>query len=162
MKIVSLCLLLFFVRTTPELASIRQNYIDAAVSEESAAAFHKSFENVEESNASSTLVAYKSASVVLLAKYESGLFEKTRLFNRGTKLLEATIKKAPDNYEARLIRFNIQDNVPWITGYTSDIKDDKSFLMRHYARQPEDLRLFTKRYIMQCDAFSAKEKAAFD
>jgi hypothetical protein len=108
------------------------------------------------------LLAYKAASIVLLAKYESGIFSKTRLFNRGTDLLEQTIKRSPDNYEARLIRFNIQDNVPWITGYTGDIKTDKAFLIKNYPKQTEDLKAFTKTYILQCDAFNAKEKIAFN
>lgn len=162
MKIFSLLLVLLFVNSNNyELPVVRQKYVSAAVSQESADTFHESFANVSEDHTNSTLVAYKAASKVLLAKYEDGVFAKMRFFNQGKKLLEATIKKAPDNYEARLIRLNIQDNVPWITGYTSNIKEDKAFLMKYFTKQPEDLKVFTQKYILQCDAFSAKEKAVF-
>jgi hypothetical protein len=80
----------------------------------------------------------------------------------GTDMLDAAIKKHPDNYEARLIRLNIQDNVPWITGYTSEIKEDKAFLIKNYINQPEGLKTFTKKYVKQSSAFTDKEKKAFN
>jgi len=161
MKILPLLFLLILTNTV-ELDSVRRQYIDAATSENSAGVFHATLENVKPDGSNHTLMAYKAASIVLLAKYESGLFTKTRLFNRGTDLLEETIAKAPNNYEARLIRLNIQDNVPWITGYTSDIKKDKAFLLKHYAQQEAGLKDFTKKYALQSEAFSKKEKAMFE
>ncbi|QYJ68734.1 hypothetical protein [Flavobacterium litorale] len=161
MKLISFCVLFLFVNVTPELETIRQRYVSAAQSEQSADSFYDSLQNVKEGQ-DATLLAYKAASVVLKAKYTKGFFSKTRLFNRGTDLLEETIEKSPNNYEARLIRLNIQDNVPWITGYKSEIKEDKAFLMSHYKEQPTDLKLFTKKYIKQSDAFSDKEKLAFN
>jgi len=162
MKLLSLCFLWLFTNPVPELATLRVKYVSAATSQASADAFYKTLESINENHDNHTVLAYKAASIVLLAKYESGLFSKTRLFNRGTGLLELAIKKAPNNYEARLIRLNIQDNVPWITGYTGDIKEDKAFLIKNYESQPDDLKAFTKAYIMQCDAFKAKEKTAFN
>lgn len=154
--------LLFSITPSPEIATVREHYVSAATSQQSADSFYKALENITESHNDKTLLAYKAASIVLLAKYDSGIFSKTRLFNRGTDLLEIAIKQAPDNYEARLIRLNIQDNVPWITGYTGEIKADKIFLAKNYARQSEDLKAFTKKYILQSDAFNAKEKVAFN
>lgn len=160
MKLLSLCFLfLYFTVATPELSSVRKQYISAATSEVQAGTFHKTFENISDTHNDATLLAYKAASIVLLAKYEGGLISKTRLFNRGKNLLETAIGKDRDNYEARLIRFNIQDNVPWITGYTGDIKADKAFLLKNYTTQPEDLKAFAKAYILQSEAFSEKEKA---
>jgi hypothetical protein len=161
MKLLSLLFLFVFANVSHDLASVRQNYISAATSLAGAEAFRKSFETVDNGHSNATLVAYKAASIVLMAKYEEGVFAKMRFLNKGKDLLEATIKKAPDNYEARLIRFNIQDNVPWITGYTSNIKEDKAYLIKYFSKQPEDLKLFTQKYVLQCKAFSEKEKAVF-
>lgn len=162
MKIFSLLFTLIFMTSNNyELPVVRQKYVSAATSQVSADTFHESFQNVGEDHNNATLVAYKAASIVLLAKYEDGVFAKMRYFNQGKKLLEATIKKAPDNYEARLIRLNIQDNVPWITGYTSNIKEDKAYLIKNFGKQPEDLKAFTQKYVLQCQAFSIKEKAVF-
>lgn len=154
---VYLMLLLFGVNDT-NLTTLRKQYISAATSEESAGSFHKSFENISDTHQDATVLAYKAASIVLMAKYEGWILSKTKLFNKGKNLLETAIKKEPENYEARLIRFNIQDNVPWITGYTGNIKDDKTFLLKNFASQPADLKEFARAYIQQCDAFTDKEK----
>ncbi|MBY8963515.1 hypothetical protein KJK34_12195 [Flavobacterium sp. D11R37] len=160
MKLIMLCILFLTGISVPELRTLRENYVSAAQSEEDANSFHNSLSNIESTN--TTLMAYKAASIVLLAKYESGLITKTKLFNRGTSLLEETIKKDPDDYEARLIRLNIQDNVPWITGYKDNIDIDKAFLIKNYNKQPADLKAFTKKYIKQSGAFSDKEKQYFN
>ncbi len=160
MKLISFCVLFLILTLNPELESVRQQYINAAQSKESADSFYNSLQNIE--SADTTLMAYKAASVVLMAKYEKGLITKTRFFNRGTDMLETTIEKAPDNYEARLIRLNIQDNVPWITGYKSEIDEDKAFLIKNYSKQSKDLKAFTKKYVQQSGAFSDKEKEQFN
>tara|TARA_B100001105_G_C22280220_1_gene394987 strand:- start:40 stop:528 length:489 start_codon:yes stop_codon:yes gene_type:complete len=162
MKFLPYLILLFFANPKSELISVRQQYIDAATSESSANEFHDGLKDLKANGANHTLMAYKAASIVLLAKYESGLITKTKLFNRGTDLLEEIIEKDPNNYEARLIRLNIQDNVPWITGYTSELKKDKAFLIKNYAKQDASLRDFAKKYALQSDAFSKKEKAMFE
>jgi len=162
MKFLPFIILLLFTKPGSELVSIRQQYIDAATSESSANEFHDAMKDLKANGSNHTLMAYKAASIVLLAKYESGLITKTRLFNRGTDMLEETIEKDPNNYEARLIRLNIQDNVPWITGYTSDLKKDKAFLIKNYAKQEAGLKDFAKKYAQRSEAFSKKEKAMFD
>lgn len=159
MKLVPVLLLLFFTAAAQDITEVRQQYIRAAVSEGDAERFHASMQQVPD-NATATLLAYKAAATILLAKYESGLFDKSSIFNKGKKMLEAVIEKYPGNYEARLLRLNIQDNVPWITGYTSDIKKDKAFLLKHFGQQDEALKAYTKKYILQSDAFSESEKAA--
>lgn len=141
-----------------DLAVVRKEYVNAAVSEQSTNSFYKRFEDVTDTHHNTTLVAYKAVSIILKARYESGLFSKKRLFDKGTDLLDATIIKDSDNYEARLIRLNVQDNVPWITGYTGKIKEDKAFLLKNYTTQPADLKAFAKAYILQSSAFSKKEK----
>jgi hypothetical protein len=158
MKILSVGLFLLLCTAVPELSTVRRQYIEAATSEQSAGSFHKSFSAISDTHADNTLLAYKAASIVLMAKYEGNFISKTRFFNRGTGLLESVIKKDPTNFEARLIRLNIQDNVPWITGYTGDIKEDKAFLLKNFASQSEDLKVFAKAYIKQSGAFSDKEK----
>lgn len=162
MKVLGLFLCLLFITPKNELATIRQQYINAAVSQSKASDFYTSLKEIENSHSNTTLLAYKAASQVLMAKYENGIVPKMRYFNRGTDLLEEVIAKDGQNYEARLIRLNIQDNVPWITGYTSEIDEDKEFLITNYAKQPEDLKAFTRKYVIQSGAFTDKEKLTFN
>lgn len=95
MKFILASLLLLFV-TDYKLPAVRTAYIEAATSETATQSFHKKMQGIDDSHPAS-LIAYKAASIVLLAKYEGNIIKKTRLFNRGTELLESAIKQSPDN-----------------------------------------------------------------
>ena len=150
----------FFVLATQDLSSVRQNYINAATSEQGAEELYKSLEGVSDSG-DNTMVGYKAASLTLKAKYEKGLLNKKSLFTQGAKLLESVIKRDADNYEVRLLRMSIQENAPKITGYNKDIEEDKKFLIKHYDSQKQDLKEFTKGFVTRSALFTKEEKAVF-
>ena len=147
--------------TTADIASIRQKYIGAATSQEMAEELFKSLENVNDNSKDHTMVAYKAVAITLKAKYAKGLFTKKDLFKKGVTLLDALLLKKPDNYEARLLRLNIQENAPMILGYNDNIDEDKEFLIKHYKSQPSDLKEFTLDFIKVSSSFTKKEKATF-
>ena len=62
------------------------------------------------------------------------------LFKRGHKLLEASIKKDPNNAEFRFLRLMIQENAPGILGYKADEEKDSEFIRKSYKSLPEDLQ----------------------
>jgi hypothetical protein len=151
---------MFFL--APDLAATREQYKGAANSPKEAEELHKSLEGISDSSTDNTMVAYKAASLTILAKHEKGLLNKKKLFTQGAKLLEAVIKRDPSNYEARLIRLNIQENAPKITGYNKMIDDDKAFLVKYYKSQKTDLKEFTKGFVKISESFTKEEKAAFN
>ena len=158
MKLLTFILSFVLAFSMQDLASVRQKYLNARTSAEEA---RKLYEDLESDSNNSTLTAYKAAALTLRAKHEKGLLTKKKLFTQGAQLLEATIKKEPDNYEARLIRLNIQENAPKITGYNKSIDEDKSFLIKKYNSQKNDLKDFTKGFIKVSTSFTKEEKAAF-
>ncbi|MBK0369540.1 hypothetical protein [Flavobacterium agrisoli] len=104
------------------------------------------------------LVAYKAASILLDSKLEKKVQDKMDRFKEGALLLESTVKKQPTNIEIRMIRLSIQENVPPITGYKKNIKEDKKFLTDHYASQNAALKAYLKDFVLQSKSFSEKEK----
>lgn len=161
MKLTALLLSVLFAAALPDLAAVRQKYINASKSEQAFEQFYKTVEHIDNSSKDFTMVAYKATAIMLKARYTKGLFAKKNLFEEGAKLMDATIAKDTDNYEARLLRLNIQENVPRITGYKDNINEDKNFLIKHYNNQPADLKEYTKNYVMVSSAFSKEEKASF-
>jgi hypothetical protein len=161
MKTISILIALFFITTTVDITVVRQKYIAAAKTEADSDQLNNMLESVGDNSKEYTLVAYKAASVVLRAKYVKGLLVKKNLFAKGVGLLDATIAKDADNYEARLLRLNIQENAPRIAGYYKNIKEDKSFLIKHYNHQATDLKEFTKNFVKASESFSKEEKALF-
>lgn len=157
MKLVlSLFLWVHFV-STPDLSSIRKMYADVTKSEANAKEFSEKLSGISASD-DKILVAYKAASILLDSKFKNRLKDKMDRFKEGAKLLEATIKNDPNNIEMRMIRLSIQENVPGITGYRKNIKEDKKFLTDHYAEQSAALKEYLKNFVLQSKSFSEKEK----
>lgn len=142
---------------TPDLASIRKMYAVVTKSESNAKEFSQKLADVS-NNDDKILVAYKAASILLDSKFEKKLQDKIDRFKEGAKLLESMIKSEPNNIEMRMIRLSIQENVPGITGYKKNIKEDKKYLTEHYASQNATLKEYLKDFILQSKSFSEKEK----
>lgn len=157
MKLLFSILLLIGFSATPDLASIRKMYSDVAKSETNAKEFTEKMSAVT-SNDDKILVAYKAASILVDSKFEKKLTEKIERFKEGAKMLEAVIASEPNNIEMRMIRLSIQENVPGITGYKKNIKEDKKFLTVHYPTLTGTLKEYIKDFVLQSDSFSAKEK----
>lgn len=157
MKLLFTLLLWINFAGNPDLAVIRKMYADVSKSENNAKEFSEKLAGVS-ANDDKILVAYKAASILLDSKFEKKLGEKIERFKEGAKLLESTIKSDPDNIEIRMIRLSIQENVPGITGYKKNIKEDKKFLTEHYAAQNAALKTYLKDFILQSKSFSEKEK----
>lgn len=141
----------------PDLAAIRKMYSDVTKSEANAKEFTEKLAGIN-NNDDKILVAYKAASILLDSKFEKKLGEKINRFKEGAKLLESTIKSEPDNIEIRMIRLSIQEDVPGITGYKKNIKEDKKFITAHYAEQSAALKEYLKAFVLQSKSFSEKER----
>ena len=141
----------------PDLSSIRKMYTEAPKSEANAKDFVEKLSGISNTD-DKIMVAYKAASILLDSKYEKKLGEKISRFKEGAKLLESTITNEPNNIEIRMIRLSIQENVPGITGYKKNIKEDKKYLTTHYAEQNGPLKEYLKDFVLQSKSFSEKEK----
>jgi hypothetical protein len=157
MKLLLTLLLWVSFAGAPDLVSIRKMYTDVSKSETNAKDFVAKLSGVSNTD-EKILVAYKAASILLDSKFEKKLGEKIDRFKEGAKLLESTIASEPNNIEIRMIRLSIQENVPGITGYKKNIKEDKKYITAHYAEQNAVLKEYLKDFVLQSKSFDAKEK----
>ncbi|HEY4936492.1 MAG TPA: hypothetical protein VII44_07920 [Puia sp.] len=65
---------------------------------------------------------------------------KLHLFKEGHKMLEAAIKKDPDNAEFRFLRLMIQENAPVILGYKNELQKDSEFIRKSYRSLPKEVQ----------------------
>ncbi|SFC57516.1 hypothetical protein [Flavobacterium phragmitis] len=157
MKLLMTLLLWVSFAGAPDLASIRKLYPEVTKSETNAKDFVEKMAGIS-NNDDKILVAYKAASILLDSKFEKKLGDKIDRFKEGAKLLESVIAGEPNNIEIRMIRLSIQENVPGITGYKKNIKEDKKFITSHYAAQNGALKDYLKDFVLQSKSFSDKEK----
>ena len=143
----------------PNLAEIRKAFPTAATSEISATAFASKLTDV--SSEDKTLLAYKGASITMVAKFKKKISEKISTFKEGSKLIESAVASESNNIEIRLIRLSIQENVPGIVKYKKNIKDDAAFILKHFKEQNAVLKEYIRSFVLQSKSFSAEEKLTF-
>lgn len=108
-----------------------------------------------------TLLGYKAMSELMMCNHVSGPFNKLGYFNRGRKMLEQAIGKDRNNAELRFMRFCIQDNVPAILNYSSELDADKEFLIGYLKKTgAKDAELYglIRAYLQDHKLCSSTEK----
>ena len=95
---------------------------------------------------SSTAEGYFAISTMMLAKTGKNLFTKLSYFNKGKKILEATIESDPNNAELRFLRYTVQDQAPSILLYFNDMETDKEILDIYLANYSGELAARIQRY----------------
>lgn len=144
-----------------DINTVRDAYREAANDATKIEAFGKLLSDVSKKDAIA-LIAYKGASITLLAKNEKRIKDKKDLFVEGVSYIEYALEKSPNNIEIRFIRLGIQENTPKILKYKSNIEEDKQFVLKQYKTiKSSNLRQHIKDYILQSKAFSDEEKALF-
>ena len=163
----SLKLVLFFtvwmsvLQQSPDLETVRQDYRGAAENEP---AVEKLFIKLMAigKNGDATLVAYKGAVTIMMAKYAQGISDKKTFFKEGRDLLEYAIETEPMNVEIRCIRLSVQENVPKITGYHKNKDEDKQIILDTYSSMKDSgAKDFVKGYALASDSFTQTEKQLF-
>jgi len=146
----------FFLQTS-DIENIRKFYPTAGQSAQNAEKFASLVEKTTEKNA--VINGYKAASQIILAKFEKGK-NKISLTRTGIKALESAVNSDPNESELRMIRLSIQENLPGIVGYKSNIKEDKNFIINNLPKQSTVLKTYIKGFISTSKSFTDNEKAA--
>ncbi|WP_456439655.1 hypothetical protein [Psychroserpens sp.] len=159
MKFLNVLILVLSINVlTIDINTVRNAYKEAAQDNTKIEAFSKLLSNISKKD-DIALVAYKGASITLLAKGEKKIKDKKNRFVEGVSYVEYAIEKAPNDIEVRFIRLGIQENTPKILKYKKNIEEDKLFLLKQFKDiNSSNLRNHIKDYILQSKAFSDEEK----
>lgn len=133
MKIPLLILLMSVLTETAiiDLPKIRNAYQEASNDEIKA---KQLLEKVTaQSGKSATLLGYKGALTMMLAKFQFNPLSKLDFFNKGKTILEEAIAKDDDNVELIYIRFSVQNSAPAFLDYNRQLSKDKQFLLVNLA-----------------------------
>ena len=125
------CLIPLFVQGQ-SVEEIRKVYTTASTTKEHTAQFYQLMQGV--STNTPLLQAYKGAALMMYAK-------------EGKALIEGAIEKEPENIELRMVRLSVQEHLPKIVPYRSEIKEDRAFIQNHIAEQPQPLKKYIENYI---------------
>lgn len=140
-----------------ELSEIRKMYPAASNSESSAKEFEAKLAAIA-LDGDPIFVAYKGASITMVSKFGKNLNQKIKQFKEGVKWMESAVNRNPNNIEIRFIRLSVQENVPRIAKYRSNINEDAKFLVEHYKEQNGPLKEYLKSFMLQSKSIPLAEK----
>lgn len=144
---------------TVDLQKTRDAYKLAAQDIDKVSSFYFDLQGVNKQD-KVELVAFKGASIALMARGAKTIKEKKEGFVEGVNLVEYAINKDSSNIEVRFIRLSIQQNTPKILKYNQDIESDKTFILNHYNTiKSAHLKAHIGDYISHSKKFSDSEKA---
>lgn len=150
-----------FLLANPSISEIRKLYITAATTDSVAKDMATKLAGVTKDD-DKTLVAYKGASIIILAKSEKKISDKSKKFKEGAVLLEYAIASEPNAIEMRMIRLSIQENLPLIVNYRGNKKEDKKFIIDHYKEQTLAMKNYIGGFITHSKSFTKTEKKMVD
>ncbi len=149
----------YLISITPDLKIIRSAYKQAAQDQSKVMAFSEQLSKVSKSD-NVALIAYKGASITLVARHAKTIKEKKSRFIEGAKLIEYAIEKEPNAVEPRFVRLGIQENAPKILKYRDNIPEDKELILKQFKYiASKDLKNHVKDYILQSNLFTTEEKS---
>lgn len=136
--------------------SIRASFEQADKSADTAEAFYNESLKLPEGNLAN---AYRGAALITKGKFAKGLKNKKQDIVQGAALLDKAVANKPNDLEIRLIRLIIQENLPKIVGYKSNLKEDREMIVNNYASQSNELRKWIANYAKQSTVFTTEDKS---
>lgn len=150
--IVCFGLSVFFQTSTPAIREVFEGAGDTATKAE---AFYTQSLKLGDDDLSN---AYKGAALITKGKYEKGIKNKKALIVKGAGLLDKAVENKPKDVEIRLVRLIIQEHLPTIVKYKSNLQEDKNMIISHYANQSVDLKKWISTYAKQSTVFTADDR----
>lgn len=127
--------------STLDLPKVREAYEHASKDETVAKQLYARIN--QQASGSATMMGYKGAVTMVLAKFQFNPLSKLEYFNNGKSILEQAIAKDAGNIELIFIRFTVQSYAPAFLKYNKDLNRDKHFLLTH-AKELTDKDLQTR------------------
>ena len=159
--IVYITLFLSFSGSLPKLSEVREDYMKASGNKEITIKLVDLLSEVTKDD-EKVYVAYKGASLTIMAKYTKAKKEKKAFFKEGAGLIEFAVLAAPKDVEIRVIRLSIQENAPKFLKYRSKLQEDKQFVLDNYNKiKLKSVQSFVRSYVLQSDSFTTSEKELF-
>ena len=118
---------LFHPVSSLDLPKVRDAYERASKDEWTARQLYTKVD--QQASTSTTMLGYKGAITMMLAKFQYNPISKLEYFNNGKTILEKAITKDADNVELIFIRFSVQHYAPAFLKYNKELTSDKLLLL---------------------------------
>lgn len=135
-SLVFLNLLLFFnlVWANNDVETLRKVFVSASQDALKAKALYAYFDK-KKNITGATELAYKGATIALMAKFSSGPHTKLKYVNKAIEIINEAVKKEPENFEIRYLRFSVERNLPAILNSSKNIDKDLEIIYSYLIKK---------------------------
>ena len=138
------------------IEQVRISFTKAVESEEITNSLLNQLEKVKNNNP--LLLAYYGATQSLVAKHAWNPYTKMDYLAKSQATLQKAITLKPQDAEMRFLRFSIQYYVPRFLGYSKNLDEDKSVILKNIDRCPDDVRGVISRFLIDSGMCTPLEK----
>lgn len=114
---------------TSQLDEVRMGFYNAVHDSQKAESLIKRIKMITPKSALVTV--YSGATCAIMAKNKWNPFSAIKLLKKSNEEMNKAIKLSPTNLEVRFIRFAVQSNIPSYLGFSENINEDKTYLIKH-------------------------------
>lgn len=111
------------------LAEIREEYFYSSFGKDKIAGFNAEILKVE--NRAAVIVAYDAAAKAIMTRTTWNWFRKLEYLQESRKLFEEAVKMDSANVEIRILRFTVEDRIPFYLGFSDHMEMDKAIIMQN-------------------------------
>lgn len=149
MRILSLLTLLVVF---PVLMSLNKKAIYSDLSSESETTISNQIKSLKKLSSTSEVRAFTGVFIMKSAQFEFAPWSKWNTFSKGKMMLEKEIHANSSNVEFRFLRLMIQENVPSVVMYSSDIEADAKIVKKSYKTLDKETQEFILKYSKKSEA----------
>ena len=115
-----------------QITVVRAAFFDAIKDQTKASLLRQKIERLNSN--SSLLQVYQGATYAIMAKDKWNPFSAIRLLKKSNLTMNQAVKASPSDLEIRFIRFAVQKNIPSFLGYSDNMTEDKSYILKNIDR----------------------------
>jgi helix-turn-helix protein len=119
--------------TEPNLHIIRKLLVTAINSSKTTDSLYNNLGSIK--NRTSLINGYMGTLQALKAKHTWNPYYKIKYLNNAEKTFKNAVTGDPSNIEIRFMRFSVEHNVPGFLGYTKNLVDDRTEIIKQIGRK---------------------------
>ena len=132
--------------------SLNKKAIYSDLSSESETTISNQIKSLKKLSSTSEVRAFTGVFIMKSAQFEFAPWSKWNTFSKGKMMLEKEIHSNSSNVEFRFLRLMIQENVPSVVMYSSDIEADAKIVKKSYKTLDKETQEFILKYSKKSEA----------
>ncbi|MGB9696244.1 MAG: hypothetical protein ACP5P3_03435 [Ignavibacteria bacterium] len=155
-----LAVLKIFQNSYPDIYQLRSWFESSVENSNTAEKFYNELNKIPDAELSPLVLAYKGASICIMAKHTFSPFKKLAYLEEGLLKINKAIKQNRNNAEIYYIRYCIESSIPFFLGMSQHLENDinniVTLLLKKRKWETIDIKIY--KFLLNEDTVSDEQK----